>query len=193
MLKGVSIPVPDGEFVTLVGPSGCGKTTLLRIIAGLEVQDSGSIVIGDRTVDHVRPKKPRRRDGVSVLRALSPHDRVRQLGEPAGHASALRRAAYAGTTPAAAWDEGALSGDFPGSQESSRVAADRIALAPQASAALRRATTARRLGTRHYSQSAGLPHGRTAFQPGCQAARPHARGAGRIASTAGDYLRLRDS
>ena len=72
VLKGVSIPVPDGEFVTLVGPSGCGKTTLLRIIAGLEVQDSGSIVIGDRTVDHVRPKN---RDVAMVFQsyALYPH------------------------------------------------------------------------------------------------------------------------
>ena len=72
VLKGVSIHVPDGEFVTLVGPSGCGKTTLLRIIAGLEVQDSGSIVIGDRTVDDVRPKN---RDVAMVFQsyALYPH------------------------------------------------------------------------------------------------------------------------
>jgi len=36
VLKGISLDIADGEFVSLVGPSGCGKSTLLRIIAGLE-------------------------------------------------------------------------------------------------------------------------------------------------------------
>src|SRR5262245_13787621 len=49
-VDGVDLAVEHGEFVTLLGPSGCGKTTTLRMIAGLERNDSGSIVIGERVV-----------------------------------------------------------------------------------------------------------------------------------------------
>lgn len=55
VLKGVSLDIADGEFVSLVGPSGCGKSTLLRIIAGLEMQDAGSIAIAGQAVDRKRP------------------------------------------------------------------------------------------------------------------------------------------
>ncbi len=41
----VSIEIPDGQFVCLLGPSGCGKTTLLRLIAGLEEQTGGQLII----------------------------------------------------------------------------------------------------------------------------------------------------
>ena len=50
VLKGVSLDIADGEFVSLVGPSGCGKSTLLRIIAGLEEQSSGEISIAGESV-----------------------------------------------------------------------------------------------------------------------------------------------
>ncbi|MBA85537.1 ABC transporter ATP-binding protein [Thalassobius sp. S69A] len=50
VLKGVSLHVGDGEFVSLVGPSGCGKSTLLRIIAGLDTQTTGDIRIGGQSV-----------------------------------------------------------------------------------------------------------------------------------------------
>ena len=50
VLDGVDVSVRDGATLALLGPSGCGKTTLLRIIAGLETADSGTVVVGDRTL-----------------------------------------------------------------------------------------------------------------------------------------------
>ena len=49
-VDGVSLTVADGRLLTLLGPSGCGKTTTLRMIAGLEQNDTGRITIGDRIV-----------------------------------------------------------------------------------------------------------------------------------------------
>jgi iron(III) transport system ATP-binding protein len=46
----IDLTVAEGEMVTLLGPSGCGKTTTLRMVAGLEVADAGSIRIGATTV-----------------------------------------------------------------------------------------------------------------------------------------------
>ncbi|MCC8971199.1 ABC transporter ATP-binding protein [Bradyrhizobium brasilense] len=72
VLRHVSLSVAAGEFLTLLGPSGCGKSTLLRILAGLEMQDTGSVSIGERVVDGLRPK---RRDIAMVFQsyALYPH------------------------------------------------------------------------------------------------------------------------
>jgi len=76
-LKGVSVDVAAGEFLTLVGPSGCGKSTLLRIIAGLIPQSGGTISIDGAPVDHLRPKA---RDVSMVFQnyALYPHMSVRE-------------------------------------------------------------------------------------------------------------------
>jgi sulfate transport system ATP-binding protein len=57
-LDDVSLEFPSGELVALLGPSGCGKTTLLRIIAGLECADSGSVLLEgeDASGTHVRER-----------------------------------------------------------------------------------------------------------------------------------------
>lgn len=72
VLKGVSLSIGAGEFVCLLGPSGCGKSTLLRILAGLEQQDEGNIIISGRDVSRIPPKS---RDIAMVFQsfALYPH------------------------------------------------------------------------------------------------------------------------
>src|SRR5947199_665712 len=71
-VRGVSLQIPDKEFVVLVGPSGCGKSTTLRMIAGLEEVTSGDISIGGDVVNDVPPKD---RDIAMVFQnyALYPH------------------------------------------------------------------------------------------------------------------------
>jgi multiple sugar transport system ATP-binding protein len=68
----LNLSVKDGEFLVLVGPSGCGKSTSLRMLAGLEECDTGSIKIGDKDVTNVAPKD---RDIAMVFQsyALYPH------------------------------------------------------------------------------------------------------------------------
>src|ERR1700692_1380264 len=71
-VRGVSLNIPDKEFVVLVGPSGCGKSTTLRMIAGLEEISAGGILIGGDVVNDV---PPRDRDIAMVFQnyALYPH------------------------------------------------------------------------------------------------------------------------
>ncbi len=54
-LKGIDLQIARGEFVCFLGPSGCGKTTLLRIIAGLEMQSSGRIELAGRDISALAP------------------------------------------------------------------------------------------------------------------------------------------
>jgi iron(III) transport system ATP-binding protein len=77
VLSGVSLELPPGELFTLLGPSGCGKTTLLRIVAGLLLQDAGSVAFDGIAVDRVPPY--RRNIGVVFQSyAIFPHLSVRQ-------------------------------------------------------------------------------------------------------------------
>ena len=75
-LEAVDLDVADREFVALLGPSGCGKTTLLRIIAGLETQTAGRVLIGDKDISGL---PPRARGLAMVFQnyAVFPHLKVR--------------------------------------------------------------------------------------------------------------------
>lgn len=68
----LSLDVPEGEFCIFLGPSGCGKSTVLRLIAGIEAQDEGTIHIGEVDVSALSPKE---RDVAMVFQsyALYPH------------------------------------------------------------------------------------------------------------------------
>lgn len=77
VLRDVSLKVPDGSFTILLGPSGCGKSTLLRIIAGLDNQTAGEVLIDGQSVNHLPPAD---RDIAMVFQqyALYPHLSVRE-------------------------------------------------------------------------------------------------------------------
>lgn len=68
----LDLNVEKGEFIVLLGPSGCGKTTTLRILAGLEIQTSGQVILDDRDISDVPPEN---RDVAMVFQnlALYPH------------------------------------------------------------------------------------------------------------------------
>jgi multiple sugar transport system ATP-binding protein len=57
VVHGIDLDIQDGEFVVFVGPSGCGKSTTLRMIAGLEEINDGTISIGGRVVNRLEPKQ----------------------------------------------------------------------------------------------------------------------------------------
>jgi len=74
-VKGISLEIFQGEFITFLGPSGCGKTTTLRMIGGFEEPDHGDILLEGRSV---RGTKPFERDVNTVFQsyALFPHMNV---------------------------------------------------------------------------------------------------------------------
>ncbi|CEK10470.1 ABC transporter ATP-binding protein [Legionella hackeliae] len=72
ILDRISLNIEQGEFVAVVGPSGCGKSTLLRLVAGLDMVTSGTILINNQCVNQIPPAK---RDMAMVFQtyALYPH------------------------------------------------------------------------------------------------------------------------
>jgi iron(III) transport system ATP-binding protein len=76
VLAGVDLHVPERTVTAVLGPSGCGKTTLLRLIAGFDDPDAGTIMFGDETVygaGRSRPPQRRRVGYVPQEGALFPH------------------------------------------------------------------------------------------------------------------------
>jgi len=99
-LDRVSLEVPSGELVALLGPSGSGKTTLLRVIAGLEVPDSGQILLGGE--DATNTQVQQRRVGfvfqhyalfrhMTIFENVAFGLRVRPRGERPGESEIRRR------------------------------------------------------------------------------------------------------
>jgi ABC-type sugar transport system ATPase subunit len=71
-IRDFSLDVADGELLVMVGPSGCGKSTILRLVAGLEEPTGGTVKIGGRSMNAVRPQD---RNAAMVFQdyALYPH------------------------------------------------------------------------------------------------------------------------
>ncbi len=72
IVRGVSLDVEDGATTAILGPSGCGKTTLLRLVAGIETQDTGTITLAGRDLAGV----PTHKRGIGLMFqdfALFPH------------------------------------------------------------------------------------------------------------------------
>lgn len=72
VLENLNLTIPEGKFFALLGPSGSGKTTILRLIAGFEIADSGTIFLGDENITN-KPINQRRVNTVFQNYALFPH------------------------------------------------------------------------------------------------------------------------
>ncbi len=87
-LQAIHLEVQDQEFCVLLGPSGCGKTTLMRIVAGLETETEGEVVIGGRSMKGLAPRE---RNIAMVFQnyAVFPH---MTIGENIGFGLRMRKA-----------------------------------------------------------------------------------------------------
>lgn len=72
VLKGIDFQVEEGEFITILGSSGCGKTTTIRIVAGLEEADEGTVFLNGQEVTNLEPNE-RNVNTVFQNYALFPH------------------------------------------------------------------------------------------------------------------------
>ena len=193
VLNGVSLDIEDGEFLSLVGPSGCGKTTLLRIIAGLELQDAGDVMIGGQNVDALPPKQ---RDVAMVFQsyALYPYMTV---AENVALPLVMRRMT--------AWQRMPLCGRFvPGAAEA-RSQIDREVQAVAQSLAIGHLLARRpaqlsggqrqrvALARAMVRRPKAFLDGRAAVEPRCKTSHSGARRDRRIASRACVDLRLCDA
>lgn len=135
-VKDISVAVDDGEFICLLGGSGCGKTTLLRLIAGLETQDEGDILLGSKDLSKI-PCHKRNIGMVFQSLALFPHLnvgdnvayglRLRGTSVQKSHAEVARLLEMVGLSDLAKRSVAALSGG-----QRQRVAIARaLALQPQ--------------------------------------------------------------
>ncbi|MFD2845553.1 ABC transporter ATP-binding protein [Paracoccus cavernae] len=91
VLTGIDLEIAAGEFVAVLGPSGCGKTTLLRLVAGFDRPDEGTITLGDRLVAGGKVMVPPERRGIGIVfqnYALWPHMSV---AENVGYALKVAR------------------------------------------------------------------------------------------------------
>lgn len=78
-VKGIDLHIQEGEFLTLLGPSGSGKTTTLRMLAGLESVDSGSISVNGQIFNHGKHQTPTHERNIGMVfqsYALWPHKSV---------------------------------------------------------------------------------------------------------------------
>ena len=174
-VDGVSLAIEAGEFFTLLGPSGCGKTTLLRMIAGFDLPDGGSILLERRRSGRPAAGRAPRAHGVPELRAVSAHDGRGQRRLPAQDG------------------EDACRADRRQGRRSARGrAAHRLRQALSARA-LRRPEAARRDRARAGHASDGAAARRAARRARRQAARRDADRAHQPAEGSRHHVRLRDA